>query len=233
MPGRAQRNTLTFSQMYGGMTHAGMMEGKGIFSKLGKLIVRGAKKLGKIIKKEKLLSKGLALAGTAVGAIPGVPSKAAGLGLKIAAEVAKQRGFGLHTKVKSLSRNQIESILRGLATRLTSGGISMAAAKILFPKIKNITPMQMKALAMFRGRHMKGGGISLSGGRATGMTGMGFSGMGMNGGRIGRPRTGRPRKGIVLAGQGLRLAGAGELLHVRKNIVRRRPRTGTVRRVTV
>ncbi len=189
---RAQRPTLTYSQMYGRGDAAGIMEGRGIFSKLGKLIKRGVKGLGGIIKREKLISKGLSLAGTTVGAIPGIPSKAASIGLKLAAEIAKQKGFGLPKKVKALSRNQIESILRGFARQLSGGGVSLAAAKFLFPRIKNITPTQMRALAAFRGRLMAGGGVSLAGGRASHkpMSGMGFSGM-----------------GVKLAGQGTGLAG--------------------------
>ncbi len=249
---RAQRNTLTFSQMYGGMSHAGMMEGKGIFSKIGKFFKKAVKKVGKFIKKKKVLSKGLSLASLLAGKVGGPKGKAAGLGLLIASQVAKQQGFGLPSKIKAISRTQIEAILKGLGTLTGSGGLSLARAKFLFPRIKGLSPTQMRALAAFRGRLQKGGGVSLAGGRATGlsMSGMGFSGMGIKlvGGRRvlrgGRraPRRGQGIKlagqGIKLAGQGLRLSGSGDLiiprgLLLKKKVVRRRPQRVAVRRVLI
>ncbi len=200
-PQRAQRKTLTYSQLEGRGDAAGVMEGRGIFKKLGKLIKKGVRKIGKFLKKKKVLSKGLKIGSAVLGILPGVPLKATSLGLSVASRLAAQKGFGVPAKVKSLSRNQVEALLRGLGTLMSSGGVSLASARSLFPTIKNITATQMKALAAFRGRHMSGGGVSLAGGRATGlsMSGMGFSGM-----------------GVKLAGQGVSLAGGRSALLRRK-----------------
>ena len=204
---RAQRNTLTYAQMYGGMSHAGMMEGKGIFSKIGKFFKKAFKKVKKFVKKRKVISRLTGLAAPIVGALPIPGARVASGALGITSFLAKQKGFGLPAKIKSISRTQVEAILRGLGSLTSTGGLSLAAAKYLFPKIKNLTATQMKALAAFRGRHMKGGGISLAGGGASGlpMSGMGFSGQGVSlaGGR----RALRRGAGIKLAGQGLALAG--------------------------
>lgn len=243
---RAQRNTLTYAQMYGGMSHAGMMEGKGIFDKLVKKIKKGIRKVGKLIKGKKVISRGLSLASLLAGKVPGARGKAGALGLSIASQIAKQKGFGrngnLPSRVKSMSRNQVEAILRGLASQLGSGGVSLAAAKALFPRIKNISAAQMAALRAFRGRHMRGGGVSLSGGRETRlpMSGMGFSGMGIKlagqGLILSRGRRGLRRKAPQRA-QGIKLAGQGDLRLklklLKKKVVRRRPRPIAVRRVLI
>jgi len=190
MPKQRSRPTLTYSQMYGG-THAGMMEGKGIFSKIGKWL-----------KKTKVLSRLAKIAGPVIGVLPFPGARIAGTAVGIAGKVAEMKGFGLRQKIKSITRNQIESIKRGLGRLMADGSISLAKAKKLFPKIKNVTKTQLRALAAFRGRHMKGGGVSLAGGRATGMTGMGFSG-----GGVLLPKV---RQNVRLqAGRGVKLAGTG------------------------
>lgn len=221
---RAQRRTLTYSQMYGQGDAAGIQEGRGIFSKLGKLIKRGAKTVGKFIKKTKLISRAAKIAAPLVAEfLPGRAGKIGTVGLSLAAELAKQQGFGLPRKIKALSRNQVEAILQGLAVTLKGGGVSLVRAKPLFPRIKNITATQMRALAALRGRNMKGGGVSLAGGRASRlpMSGMGFSGM-----------------GVRLAGQGVKLAGQGahrvQLARVRgarRQVLKKKPRRRVVRRV--
>ena len=67
---RVQRNTLTYAQMYGGMSHAGMMVGRGIFSKIGKFFKKAFKKTKKFIKKQKIISRVTGLAAPIVGALP-------------------------------------------------------------------------------------------------------------------------------------------------------------------
>ncbi len=169
---RAQRKTLTDSQMYG----RGMQEGAGILQKIKKWL-----------KKTKVISRISSIAAPLLSVIPVPGARGAAIGLALAGQLAKQKGFG---RIKSITCRQVEALKMGLGCPLTGGGISLAAAKRIFPSIKNITVAQIRALAALRGRHMKGGGISLAGGRATGLRGMGIIG-----------------GGVKLAGQGAVLAG--------------------------
>lgn len=192
MPGqRAQRNTLTYSQMYGsGMDAKGLQEGRGIFDSIGNFL-----------KSTKIIST----IGKIAAPLVGIVSPPAGAALGAAAAVASQLGVGLPKKIKNLSPTQMQALKEGFGKVLKSGGISLELAKKKWPAIKNITAIQMKAVAAFRARHMKGGGVSLAGGRASGMRGMGFSGMGVKlagtGGTLAggahmvrKKRVGRPRK---------------------------------------
>lgn len=194
---RAQRPTLTYSQMYGsGMDVRGMQEGKGIFDAIGNFL-----------KKTKIIST----IGKIVAPVVGLINPAAGAAVGVATAAASQLGVGLPKKIKSLSAMQIEALKRGFGKVLKSGGISLTKAKPLFPGIKNITKTQMKAIQALRGRHMVGGGVSLAGGRATGLRGMGFSGM-----------------GVKLAGTGISLAGGrmhgGQFVARKKKVGRPRKR---------
>lgn len=190
MPGqRAQRNTLTYSQMYGsGMDARGLQEGRGIFDSIGNFL-----------KSTKIIST----IGKIAAPLVGIVSPPAGAALGAAAAVASQLGVGLPKKIKNLSPTQMQALKQGFGKALKSGGISLALAKKKWPAIKNITALQMKAVAAFRGRHMKGGGVSLAGGRASGMRGMGFSGMGVKLAGTGVTlagmghKRGRPRKKMV------------------------------------
>ena len=195
MPGqRAQRNTLTYSQMYGsGMDARGLQEGKGIFDSIGNFL-----------KSTKIIST----IGKIAAPLVGIINPAAGAAVAAGATLAGQLGVGLPKKIKNLSSMQMQALKEGFGKALKSGGISFTAlAKKKWPAIKNITSLQMKAVAAFRGRHMKGGGISLAGGRASGMRGMGFSGM-----------------GVKLAGTGVTLAGMGHLPTGAKPKTRKRGR---------
>jgi len=130
-----------------------MMEGKGIFSSIKKFL-----------KKHKVLSRaakvGSILSGASGNPIFGSALGAASYGLS-------QAGYGSISK-KPISKAQVTSILNGLAKPLRSGGVSLVAAKKLFPSIKNIMPSQMRALSLGYGRMMKGGNISLCGGKSSG-----------------------------------------------------------------
>ncbi len=179
MPRKLQRTTLTKSQMnsYGRNVQrttltAAQMEGAGIFGDIWKWV-----------KKHKVISRGL----SAVSGIlpPGFSTVA-----KYAGHAAKFGGYGHPQrggKLKGLSKQQVHAIASGLAQWLPSGGISLAAAKYIYPKIKNVLPSQVRGLAEGLGRVLKGGGISIRGGAASGlyMKGMGFS---QSGGKFGPPR---------------------------------------------
>lgn len=195
MPGqRAQRNTLTYSQMYGsGMDARGLQEGKGIFDSIGNFL-----------KSTKIIST----IGKIAAPLVGIINPAAGAAVAAGATLAGQLGVGLPKKIKNLSPMQMQALKEGFGKALKSGGISFSAiAKRKWPAIKNITSLQMKAVAAFRGRHMKGGGVSLAGGRASGMRGIGFSGM-----------------GVKLAGTGVTLAGGRHLPTGAKPKTRKRGR---------
>ncbi len=181
---RAQRNTLTSSQMYGyGMDARGMQEGKGIFDAIGKFL-----------KKTKIISTIGKIAGPLISILPIPGAAPAGAAVTAAGAVASQLGVGLPRKIKPLSATQMESLKMGLGRPLSSGGISLAMAKKYYPAVKNISAVQMKAVAAYRARHMKGGGVSLAGGRASGYKGMGYSGSGVKLAGTGMHKVGRPKK---------------------------------------
>lgn len=184
MPGtRVTRPTLTYNQIYGpGSTKSGIMEGKGIFNKIGNFL-----------KKSKILSTVGSIAAPFVSIlpIPGAPAAAAAVGAASAA--AKQAGLGKFPKsIKSITPQQMQALKEGRGKLLKKGGVNLQGAKDIFPGIKNLSPLQMRAIRAFRGRHMKGGGVSLAGGKKTQMTGLGYSGEGVK--LVGTGKRGRKKK---------------------------------------
>lgn len=249
--GRVQRNTLTYAQM----------EGQGIFGDIWKW-VKKHKIISRTLGAAGLVGKflpipGASFAGTALGAV-GTAAGLAGYGYSGGRHAycpqmqqlrpMKMRGRG---KIKALTKAQVHAIASGLAHWIPSGGISLAAAKYIYPQIKNILPSQVRGLAEGLGRMLKGGGISLAGGAASGLyqKGMGYSGRGgaYHGGRYGRPKAAvampaalainramglaakpvyrkKPAYGVMRA-SGLKLAGQGGRKQVKKKrIYRARPR---------
>ncbi len=221
------------------------MEGKGIFGdiwkwvKKNKVISRGLKVAG--MAGRFLPIPGAAIAGTAAG-LAGTAAGLAGYGMRgskycpqsVSIQPARQRGRGIKS-AKAMTKSQVHAIASGLAHWLPSGGISLAAAKYIYPKIKNILPSQVRGLADGLGRMMKGGGISLSGGAASGLyqKGMGY-GSGINGGAYHKrpmcPKPalyGRGKYKVPMCpkpayhGSGLKLAGQGGRKQVKKKRVYR------------
>lgn len=220
---RVQRNTLTYAQMQGQghgrrvqrntLTYA-QMEGKGIWDTIKKFI-----------KKHKIISRvlgGLSLASKFVP-IPG--ASMASLPLGIAGTASGMAGYGMHGGAmsgKGVTKAQLDAIRSGLGHWMPSGGISLASAKYLYPRVKNIMPSQVRSLASGLGRMVKSGGISLRGGKHSGMyhngcirrlhppmmklVGSGYSG-----------------RGVKLAGQGVSLAGRGRRQGQKKKQVKRMP----------
>lgn len=194
---RVQRKTLTYAQM----------EGQGIWSDFKKWI-----------KKHKILSR---VGSAASSILPYTPLSFASLPVKLAAGAAKQAGYGysggrypkqmaamipyrmsgMGKTPKAITRAQIHAIASGLGKWMKNGGISLAAAKYIYPTIKNLIPSQVKALAMGFGRMLKGGGVSLAGGKASGLykKGMGY-------------------------GSGIKLAGQGVPRYKKKRVYRKRVR---------
>lgn len=263
--GRVQRNTLTYAQMEGQgrvqrntLTYA-QMEGQGIFGdiwkwvKKHKVISRGLKIAGAVGKF--LPIPGASIAGTALG-LAGTASGLAGYGMpggKYCPQMAsiqpyRMRGTG--KAPKAITKAQVHAIASGLAHWLPSGGISLEAAKYMYPKIKNVLPSQVKGLAEGLGRMMKGGGLSLAGGKASGLyiKGMGYSGRGgYHGGAYGGAHKPPMRARVMpvnlaisramgyakkpvrrkkpVYGSGLKLAGQGGRKQVKKKrVYRTRPK---------
>lgn len=217
--GRVQRNTLTYAQM----------EGQGIFGDIWKWV-----------KKHKVISRALGVAGL-IGKFLPIPGAAvAGTALGAAGTVAGLAGYGYQSmrpmrqrgrgKIKALTKAQVHAIASGLAHWIPSGGISLAAAKYIYPQIKNILPSQVRGLAEGLGRMMKGGGISLAGGAASGLyqKGMGYSGRGgaMYGSAYGGAH--RVPKAMVMPAKAINRA-MGLVAKPRKKPVRRKPAYGVMR----
>lgn len=200
---RVQRNTLTYAQM----------EGMGIWGKIKSFF----KKPSNILKAVGLASKFIPIPGARIASLPiGLAGTALGFA-----------GHGMHGGAmsgKGITKSQINAIRMGLAHYLPSGGVSLAMAKRLYPKIKNILPSQIRSLAAGLGRMLRSGGVSLKGGAHSGlynsgslkamkcpMYARGYAGRGYSGG------------GVRLAGQGGFLAGSGRRYTQKKRRVRRRP----------
>jgi len=193
------------------------MEGRGIWDSIKKFV-----------KKYHIASRVLGAAGLAAKFIPIPGAAAASLPLSIAGTAAGIAGYG-HMKGsgmsgKGLTKTQMKAIRQGLGHFLPSGGISLAAAKYLYPTIKNILPSQVRSLSSGLGRLLKSGGISLRGGAYGGnykhgmlsalhcparkyktMSAKGYSG-----------------RGVKLAGQGSVLAGGGRIYTQRRKPRKRR-----------
>lgn len=162
--GRAQRRTLTYSQMHG----AGHQEGMGLFGDIGKWFSGAAKKSNKYLKKTNLLSN----VGSVVGPMIGVVHPGAGNIVSKGAKFAKQAGYGKPKGYRvpaALSAAQIKCLRMGHGRYLQSGGVSLAMSRRMgYPRVKNVSPAQMKALNMGMGRMLKSGGVSLRGGPPSG-----------------------------------------------------------------
>lgn len=205
---RVQRNTITYAQM----------EGMGLWDDIKKFV-----------KKYKVVSRVLGAAGLAAKFVPIPGAAAASMPLSIAGTAAGLAGYGMHGGAmsgKGITKSQLDAIRSGLAMWSPSGGISMAAAKYMHPKIKNILPAQVRSLAAGLGRMVKSGGLSLRGGKHSGMYskgcmrrlhpkppprmmrikpmyGRGYSGRGYSGRGVVLPGS-MPGKGTRLAGSGRR-----------------------------
>lgn len=205
---RVQRNTLTYAQM----------EGSGIWDSIKKFV-----------KKHHIISKALGAAGVIAKFVPLPGASVAGSALGFAGTAAGLAGYGMSGK--GISSTQMKAIKMGLARFQPSGGISLMAAKYMYPKIKNISPNQVRSLASGFARMVKSGGLSLKGGKHSGMyhkgcmkamkpmyrkpmAGSGYSGRGYG-------------AGVNLAGgysgSGVRLAGQGRRVTQKKKNKRRIP----------
>ncbi len=232
---RVQRNTLTYAQM----------EGKGLWGDFKKFV-----------KKHKIISRTLGAAGLAAKFIPIPGASAASLPLGVAGTAAGLAGYGQYGGAmsgKGITKAQLDAIRSGLSHWMPSGGVSMAAAKYLYPRIKNILPSQVRSLAAGLGRLVKSGGISLRGGKHSGMYhkgcikrlhprmkpavmprmyGQGYSGRGVKLAGQGRKPVRRRRKpgmhpvGYRPAYPGgplVKMAGTGRRQGQKKKLIRMRP----------
>lgn len=158
-------------------------------------------------KKSKVISK----AGPVIGDLVGKIYPTAGKIIGDASKLAKQAGYGITPAggraVKSVTATQQKALMQGYGKLLKTGGISLVAAKKLYPQIKNITPSQARAIRELRARHMKGGGYRFAKGLSS------------------QPSSGHQYinvgKGIKLAGQGVTV-GAGSA-YKKKRRIRRKP----------
>lgn len=187
---RVQRNTLTYAQM----------EGKGIWGDIKKFV-----------KKYKVASRVLGAAGVISKFIPIPGASAASLPLGIAGTAVGMAGYGSMSG-KGITKSQLDAIRSGLARWLPGGGISLAAAKYLYPQIKNILPSQIRSLVSGLGRLVKSGGISLRGGGCSGMYHKGCI-------RKLHPPM-KTLSGSGYSGRGVRLAGEGRRQGQKKKMVR-------------